>query len=196
MHLGSGHLAAHVQREGARVAHRDVAARFLVGQQRPARVAIARCHRHRNGQPHAALLKRQQLPIAVADHRLLAGQQVAQAHREQAIARLLEQDGGVALFQRRLVGLDRLALALHDARQGATADRHLQRQQHRLHRQRKGVDRLNGLGLGVAVVLLHRELQQGPLDHARERNALQRHRQTRQRLQHGHCFNAHRRSPG
>ena len=183
--LPGGDLAFEVDRERERVRDREVARRDLVRREACGlRVAVAGRDDRGNRQAHAALLEPQQLRVAVADRRRLARHQVAEVERAQAVSRALEHDRGVALVDRLLVvALGRLLL--DDRRdEPAVAQRDLEVEQHRVHRERKRVDRLDVRRVRVAVALLDVELEQQPAHAAARFDALERHRLAGGGLEH------------
>ena len=106
----------------------------------------------------------EQLGMAIADHRALAGEQIAEAERVQAVARLFQQAGGVAFVHGFFVAPAGSLLAHGDAGQLAVADLEIKAEQHGVVRYGEGVHGLDIAVAGVLVGLLHAELEQQPCE--------------------------------
>ena len=105
-------------------------------------------------------LRLEQLPVADADHCALAGLQVAEIGGVEPVALGFDQHRAVAAVDRAVIGLARLALRPHHAREGSLAEVELQSQQHGARRDRERVDDFQRLAGGVDVVLLGGEVEQ------------------------------------
>jgi hypothetical protein len=78
-----------------RVGRRELHARYLVRLQRQLGLAEARRDHRGDREPQHALRRREQLGVAVADHRALARHEVAEARGVEAVGGLLEQHANV-----------------------------------------------------------------------------------------------------
>ena len=139
------------------------------------RGAVARGDGGGHHEPHQVAVPAQQQPVAEADGRRLARTEVADVGGIQSRLRLFQAHRRVAVGNRVLVPF--FSLALGDDRAGQRPILQLERevQQHGIQRQRKGVDRLDVPGAGIAVPLAYADHGHQVVDRGVDADLLQHH---------------------